>query len=82
MSINKQKHILNFIREHENDEVKRSDIVVRFKHWHYHNGSKYISEILYRMICNGKLKKARFGYYKLGSGIKPEIVIENQLGLF
>lgn len=80
MSKERQKHILNFVRE--KGEVKRSEIIDRFDYWYHHNSGHYISEILFRMINNGKLTKVKRGVYTLGSGVKPELVNENQTNLF
>ena len=61
----RQRQIIKFIREHENDEVKLSEIIEKFNHWYYHNSRKHISDIMYRMVKSKKLIKPKRGYYKL-----------------
>ena len=83
MSLDKQRTILNFVRGHP-EPVKRSEIIDTFGHWYHHNAGKWISEILYRMVQNGKLQKPKHGYYSLGSGVKKATTEQdkNQLNLF
>jgi hypothetical protein len=61
----RQRQIIDFIRDHENDSVKLIEIVEKFKHWYYHNGRHHISEIMYRMVKSQKLTKPKRGYYAI-----------------
>ena len=49
--------------------------------YYYHNGEKYVGEILGRMVTSGKLKRIKPGLFELGIG-KSDVVIKNQSKLF
>lgn len=81
----RQRHIINFIRNHEDESVKLNDIVNEFKGWYYHNGRKHVSDIVFRMLKSGKLVKPKHGYYKLNDNPSKPFKGEtdpNQTNLF
>jgi hypothetical protein len=78
----KQKKIIAWMGD---EEKTKQQIVEQFGHWYYHNGYKYIGELLHRMIEAGKMKRVRRGVYKVPDIYDPkkeEYVDPNQLKLF
>lgn len=83
----RQRQIMKFIREHNGEAVKLSEIIEKFKHWYYCNARKHISDIMYRMIKSGKLVKPDRGYYKINeepiwTDGKDNPVDPNQVNMF
>ena len=80
-----QQSILAFVRE-KGGQVKKSEVVERFGHWHYRNSEKHIGDALSRMVRAGLLKRVSIGIYEYGIGTKqkPAVIATdvNQTTLF
>lgn len=58
----KQRAIRLYLKD---GQKKKSQIVNRFKTWHYHNSNKYIGELLSRMVEAKMIIRVERGIYAL-----------------
>lgn len=73
----KRKAILDFMIR-KGQPVKKQEIVQEFDHWHFHNSSNHIGELLGRMVESKQIKRSKErGYYELNMNIEPQ----NQMSL-
>lgn len=56
----KQKAIVQYLMT---GQKTKSQIVNRFKSWHYHNSNKHIGGILSRMVKAGQIVRIKKGVY-------------------
>lgn len=77
----KQKAILDHVRLNGNITSKVANQMLAG--YYYHNGEKYVGEILSRMVKAGKLARIKPGLFELGKGktLLVEAQAENQLAL-
>lgn len=78
----KQQAIINYLKA---GERQKSQIVNRFSAWYYHNASKYIGEILGRMVEAGMIIRVKKGLYRLpdlGTDTPRPPADEHQMTLF
>lgn len=84
MSSNSKKAIKEYLAK--NTEITKEKADQLCQHFYYHNHSKYVSEVLGRMVSSGELiRKARAIYIKGHNFFekgKEEPKDENQLNLF
>jgi hypothetical protein len=69
MLTQKQRAILNYLKD---GQKKKSQIVNRFKSWHYANSSKYIGEILSRMVERSIIIRVEKGIYALNTHLETK----------
>lgn len=65
----------------QQETITTKDAYQLLSHTYYHNGDKYVSEILTRMVRSGHLLRISRGIYKSGMGLKKSIEIPNQIKL-
>ena len=73
----KQVALLEYARAN-NNEITKKDAVKLIGHHYYHNASKYVGEIISRMVNTGTLTRIKNGSFRLGPGTP---FIENQIEL-
>lgn len=73
----KQKALLVYARANDN-KITKKEAVKLIGHHYYHNASKYVGEILSRMVNAGTLTRIKQGSFQLGTGTP---FIENQIEL-
>ena len=78
----KQKAILDYVRTNGSITSKIANEMLAG--YYYHNGEKYVGEILSRMVKNGSLVRIKNGLFELGKGKSSmqDPVIVNQNSLF
>lgn len=78
----KQQAILDEVRKSGTITTKMANQMLAG--YYYHNGEKYVGEILARMVKAGKLKRIKPGLFELGSGkaAQSDVIIKNQEKLF
>lgn len=85
MTLNeRQKRIINFAQSNDGKISKKqaNDLIANS---YYHNGEKYVGEILSRLVKRQVLRREKIGHYIFTGvlhGIKVEPVSENQINLF
>lgn len=78
-----QTDILNEFKKDKNKILPTKHFVNKFRGWYYSHAEKHISELLYRMVQNGKLERVSKGRYKLISYIaKKDQANKDQLNIF
>ena len=86
MSSEAKKAIKTYITFNVNSEITKEKADEICKHFYYHNHSKYVSEVLGRMVSSGELIRKARGLYIKGPNFfekqKTEPIDENQLNLF
>lgn len=76
----KQRKIFDYCKE--NGFITKATVNDMLAGQYYHNGKKYVGEILTRMLKQGLLIRKSRGVYKLGS-LEPKIYTDkNQIKLF
>lgn len=61
----KQTIIIQMLRD--KPEVTRAEFNQRLKRFYYHNGEKYVGEILSRLVASNIIERVRIGVYRLRS---------------
>lgn len=85
MTLNeRQKSIIKFAQGNAGKITKKqaNELIA---HTYYHNGEKYVGEILSRLVKRQILRREKIGHYVFTgflNGIKVEPVAENQINLF
>lgn len=85
MTLNeRQKAIIKFAQGN-GGKISKKQANELIAHTYYHNGAKYVGEILTRLVKRQVLRRESIGNYVFTgvlSGIKVEPVPENQINLF
>lgn len=81
-----QKQILRDVKA-KDGRITLKELTAAYGNHYYHNGAKYLGEILSRMVNQNLLVRVKPGVYTLGTGKKNSkradaAFIENQVTLF
>jgi predicted transcriptional regulator of viral defense system len=78
----RQKQILRVFKGDKDLVLSKSEIIKQGKISYYHNTEKHVGDCLSRLVKNGGLTRVKKGYYKLGLGLKKQIIEDkDQLNL-
>lgn len=75
----KAKQLLEFA--YKNDGITTAQAVDLIGHHYYHNATKYVSEMLGRLVKSKHLERIKPGHFKIGKA-KIEITDPSQISLF
>jgi len=80
MNTDKQQILIDFCLK--NGRITKQEADGLLNRYYYHNGSKYVSEILKRLVDSGKFIRPKTGLYVIGNGKKKTDPLPDMPTLF